>query len=473
MHSSQQHQLSRSLQNEKRSAGKKGMCLADHRNTGNPVQLKSKVNVNDDSSLEKEADVMGAKAVQHSGLQDNRTGLQKKSYVQGKTQTTVQLRPIAVSVTGISHLVRMNGKSIFRGQELPGEIVQGMTLVVETGGAKRSRRGPNQEHFHNEDEARGTHIYKWYRVLSGPHGPMPANVYVREDAIQMGAAPAVDALGQAPSIDAQPGVRTSFPRSREARAVDRLSRAFWIPMMEAGRRDRSFPPHLAAMVADGNVHLRGNLGDREIPAGTNWGQEFYRFVHTPGHLAGRGPAVAKRSKIKRKLRAQEQGRYPSGGGAVMDAVAAAVADPSRINLGPAEHREGTVHGEMRFHNEMTAVPALQRDPRGRRTRLAPQHIGGVLEDCLFCHWAHALFNKYEGGQRGVQLTTAGTHGHIPPRWTAPDWLMQNAEALAEFRAKLAELPAMYHVEMRGAQVRSTAEAGGELPPDSDSDIDEH
>lgn len=85
MHSTPQHKSSASAQTDHQSAQRKGAYLADHRGLNVPAQLKAKVNINDDSSLEKEADVMGAKALQRkeSSPQTLRTGIPRGDTVQG------------------------------------------------------------------------------------------------------------------------------------------------------------------------------------------------------------------------------------------------------------------------------------------------------------------------------------------------------------------------------------------------------
>ncbi|MDW6003979.1 hypothetical protein [Vibrio mangrovi] len=396
--------------------------------------------------------------------------------IPGSAGAVVQREPIPATVNGISHLVKMEGKSIFRGTELPGEIVHGQQLIIETNGAKRSRRGPNQERFAHEDEERGTHIYRWYRVLQvGPHR-MPEGVYVREDAIQIGAESNGDIgfmQNHPPSLETRVGERVPHMRTPESRAMDRLSRAFWIPMMESLHRSE-YPPHLAATLIGGRLHMRGNLGDREIPQDRDWGKEFTSFV--AGEKYG-GPkwAVKKRDKMKRKLQGQAAGKYHPPGitdMTTMAAVQAAIVNPRSIDFGrgEGESRE-VVHGEMRLQDEI-ASGIGGRDQRMPRRRIRQQHISGVLEDCAFCHWAHAIFNQVIGEKHGIQLTSAGTHGGIPAKWKAPEWMIANPEAMEMFIKKLHAEGIKFKVAGGYITVLQAPKASGNLPDDSDSD-DEH
>jgi len=88
----------------------------------------------------------------------------------------------SVIVTGVSHLVKMNKKSLHASEEEL-EIYHGQELVIETGSKVRSRRGPNQEIYKDED-AEGEHIYNWFKVISLEGKPVKAGFYVREDVFE-------------------------------------------------------------------------------------------------------------------------------------------------------------------------------------------------------------------------------------------------------------------------------------------------
>lgn len=87
-----------------------------------------------------------------------------------------------IIVTGVSHLVKMNKKSLHASDEEL-EIHHGQELVIETGSKVRSRRGPNQEIYKDEDKE-GEHIYNWFRVVSLEGKPVEAGFYIREDVFE-------------------------------------------------------------------------------------------------------------------------------------------------------------------------------------------------------------------------------------------------------------------------------------------------
>ena len=73
------------------------------------AQMKGKLHVNDDKGLEKEADVMGTKANQDKNHIDH-APIQKRS---AGYSPVVQLKPETVKITGLTHLVQMDNKTIF------------------------------------------------------------------------------------------------------------------------------------------------------------------------------------------------------------------------------------------------------------------------------------------------------------------------------------------------------------------------
>lgn len=87
-----------------------------------------------------------------------------------------------IIVTGVSHLVKMNKKSLHASDEEL-EIHHGQELVIETGSKVRSRRGPNQEIYKDEDKE-GEHIYNWFKVISLEGKLVEAGFYIREDVFE-------------------------------------------------------------------------------------------------------------------------------------------------------------------------------------------------------------------------------------------------------------------------------------------------
>jgi hypothetical protein len=143
------------------------------------MQMKGKVNVNDNSGLEREADVMGAKAVQIEG--NSTKTLQRKSIEGGVTQLKLQ----KTKVHGTTHLVKMVGGSLYsenfesnEGRQLnDGDIIE-----METDSAINSRRGPNQEDDAlNTLDKTGPQHYAWYSVKSVNQEGIDDSFYIRED----------------------------------------------------------------------------------------------------------------------------------------------------------------------------------------------------------------------------------------------------------------------------------------------------
>lgn len=150
------------------------------------MQMKGQVNVNDDQGLEKEADIMGDKALQ---MQIDSPLAPPPDSSSNRASSIIQRVEKDVIVTGVSHLVKMKGKSLQAREEVGEEIIHGQELVIDTDSKVRSRRGPNQESQNEEDPSKsnrevdqeGEHIYNWYKVLKIDGKAAKANLYVRED----------------------------------------------------------------------------------------------------------------------------------------------------------------------------------------------------------------------------------------------------------------------------------------------------
>lgn len=138
--------------------------------------------VNDSASLEKEADVMGAKSMK--GIVQRR---EMNSYsMHSKGTEVVQRVPIDVAVTGITHLVFLNRQGSlydkkFKSNELR-TVREGDYVEIESSSALRSRRGPNQEVPKNsQDDEHGPQWYVWYLVKRLNGKPIRPHTYIRED----------------------------------------------------------------------------------------------------------------------------------------------------------------------------------------------------------------------------------------------------------------------------------------------------
>ncbi|MGN6323912.1 MAG: eCIS core domain-containing protein [Dyella sp.] len=174
------------------------------------MQMRNGVPVNDDKSLEREADVMGAKAMQtkgmREGLNQSRAGETVKTSGVGQTQAPLlpvsvgtaaslaqrQARP-AVVVWMVTHLVKDQNGSLFgdnwESGELDvdeGELKKGQRIIVDDEDVFMSRRGANQESRarRRQDES-GLKQHKWLRVISAGGGTFGYAVYVRAETIRI------------------------------------------------------------------------------------------------------------------------------------------------------------------------------------------------------------------------------------------------------------------------------------------------
>jgi len=118
-----------------------------------PMQAKDRA-INDETSVESEADVMGATAA-----------TVQAAVAQGQGAGVIQRAPRRVQSIGITHLVHEDEGSIFEGFEVEsGELSPGQKLVIDDEDIIVSRRGPNQE-INREQDRLGPQIHDWYHVL--------------------------------------------------------------------------------------------------------------------------------------------------------------------------------------------------------------------------------------------------------------------------------------------------------------------
>lgn len=165
------------------------------------MQMKGNVSVNDDSRLEHEADKMGNKAGHHSAA----GAPLATSKISDKT---IQRQSLPTTITGTTHLVQAQGKSIYNGTQ--GRLlVHGTPIEVETSDKIRSRLGPNQEAFRHYD-AKNAPEYRWVRVISVDGIIEPPGTYVRDDTFAGGAE-----IGRGsaftPDIDHRGRMQTDLP----------------------------------------------------------------------------------------------------------------------------------------------------------------------------------------------------------------------------------------------------------------------
>lgn len=112
-------------------------------------------------------------------IQREKTKVKSGNQAGDNGRPVIQLAKKNVIVTGVSHLVEMNKKSLHASNNEK-EIYHGQELVIETSSNVKSRRGPNQE-IYKDDDADGEHIYKWFKVVSLEGKPVGKNFYIRED----------------------------------------------------------------------------------------------------------------------------------------------------------------------------------------------------------------------------------------------------------------------------------------------------
>lgn len=142
------------------------------------AQLKEIAN-NSVGALKIKSGASNQSSKQTSPIQQKEINSETGNHPGGNTEPVIQLAKKNVIVTGVSHLVKMNKKSL-HASETEKEIHHGQELVIETSSKIKSRRGPNQEDYKVED-AEGEHIYNWYQVISLEGKPVGVNFYVRED----------------------------------------------------------------------------------------------------------------------------------------------------------------------------------------------------------------------------------------------------------------------------------------------------
>jgi hypothetical protein len=152
------------------------------------AQLTGNVDINDDPGLEREADVMGARAAAFTG--SSMAAPDPVRAPDSAAAPVFQLKPVLARATGISHLVTMQQGGLtagnFADNEGP-EIKQPDELEIDDERIHVSRRGPNQEVNAGRD-AQGPAQYPWYLVTMVNGMPVAPDTFVRADAIVVGTA---------------------------------------------------------------------------------------------------------------------------------------------------------------------------------------------------------------------------------------------------------------------------------------------
>lgn len=143
-------------------------------------QLKPGAGVNDDPALEREADIMGARA-QGVGVGSTALPLQARS---SENTNVLQLRAETVKITGLTHLVRMRrDRTTLYGGTNDKALRSGDLVTIERRVAYKSRRGPNQEVQKNRDADRtGPQHYTYYQAKDvNGDGVAGNDLYLRDE----------------------------------------------------------------------------------------------------------------------------------------------------------------------------------------------------------------------------------------------------------------------------------------------------
>jgi hypothetical protein len=119
----------------------------------------------------------GAESQQGFIFVDNRIKTNQQLKHSNLSSGVVQLESVDVRVTGITHLVKIAGRSIMKGIEGP-EVTHGDKVVIDSKIKYRSRRGPNQENDPRDEL--GEHIYRWFKVISADDVSQEDDYFIRD-----------------------------------------------------------------------------------------------------------------------------------------------------------------------------------------------------------------------------------------------------------------------------------------------------
>lgn len=184
------------------------------------MQMKGTIPVNDDAGLEKEADVMGNKAISQKqsvgkfSIQfiDNKFEVinqrrsqeivnnsdQTKAFQMSSSEKSIlnlslnsnhkmlQLKPVEANVVGISHLVALRRDGLLEDNYLDNEgalLNDKDRLTIDDERIHMSRRGPNQEIEPDDEE--GPVQYPWYNVLEMNNNKLTGDFFVRADVLKL------------------------------------------------------------------------------------------------------------------------------------------------------------------------------------------------------------------------------------------------------------------------------------------------
>ncbi len=346
-------------------------------------------------------------------------------------------------IAGITHAVkqRQGPASLFHGQ-VTRELRQGQEVTIDERDVFLSRRGPNQELFREEDRQKKP-SYRWYRLLAVGEAPVPAAEqpsYVRADTLVAPDRPLPE-WGDATAPANRMGGRVTGlgVLSRGQRQLNRMG---WL-ILESEREERPkdvrTTPHVSVTVYNRALLVQGNSDYPSIS--TVSPDRFSQLGHSE-----RGMADDRKAKI---ARAQNRAKRLFGNYYETEVRADPLLGTAQRVLRGEDHawrvsdqrteKPVSEHGEMAVleHIVREEEARVRREPAPRlRRRLRQLYIGGTLLDCLFCHWAFAIFNELMSKRYGLYVVTNGTHGCAPPHWVIPQWIQEDGRALERLRANL-------------------------------------
>ncbi|MEH2371975.1 hypothetical protein [Nostoc sp.] len=241
-----------------------------------------------------------------------------------------------------------------------------------------------------------------------------------------------------PSTDVQMGESTDSHRDPSTRMLDRVGRLLHAKIPQ---RKSDKTPHLASVKLGKDIYIAGNSGKKNVSLANSTTAEEKMLEITAPEAKQKSQKGNQwiRQDIS-KLSALREGRYHSeeDQSGDLSEIKQAIENNSMIwsQLNQPESSNGSKHGEMALHEPILKYANENRQSGDKKKDI---YVGGVQKDCLFCHWSHAILNKYVYADLGHEVMTSGTHGNVFPGWIAPQELLQNQEALAAFNEKLKTL----------------------------------
>ncbi|UGQ44853.1 eCIS core domain-containing protein [Massilia endophytica] len=234
------------------------------------MQMKRGTPVNDDKRLEREADVMGAKALQMKPGPATLPSRAASAPAAGASPVQRAVKEATVS-WAITHLVQARGESLFgehddwQSREVPGKLGQlshGQKIVVDDEAVFMSRRGGNQEKASRREADREADElrHKWLKVLFVWDGRAfvkpPEDSYVRAETVKL------------PAVEKPPQKKIGIERHKaEDETVSHDLQGFHDAWSEAAKkRRRSIGRVVGAEKFDGESTEHGD----DITSGWNW-----------------------------------------------------------------------------------------------------------------------------------------------------------------------------------------------------------